>query len=121
MPLMVKPAKVKVTVEPNIEEMNEEEKKAYEKETKKKAEEKKKKDKEEAEAKAAKDERAKKRAEAIENGLDLAELGLEESEEEIKIDDLPIEQLSVQLDAEGNLPKIGSIVMFGFPQTELHI
>lgn len=90
-PLVVKPADVKVVVEPNVEEMNEEERKAYEKEQKKKLEEKKKKDKEEAEAKAAKEERARKRQEAIDNGLDLAELGLEESEEEIKIDDLPID------------------------------
>jgi hypothetical protein len=120
-PLMIKPPQVKEVVEPNIEEMTEDEKKAYEKEQKKKAEEKKKKDKEEADAKAAKDERAKKRAEALEAGQDLAELGLEESEEEIKIDDLPIDQIIVQKDEEGNFPKIGQIVMFGFPQTELHI
>lgn len=106
-PLMIKPPEVKVIVEPNVEEMNEEEKKAYEKELKKKAEEKKKKDKEEADAKTAKDERAKRRAEAIEAGHDLAEVGLEESEEEIKIEDLPIDQLIVAKDANGNLPKTG--------------
>ena len=104
---MIKPKEVKVVVEPNPDEMNEEEKKAYEKELKKKAEEKKKKDKEEAEAKAAKEERAKKRAEAIEAGLDLAEIGLEESEEEIKIDDLPIDQLIPAKDSNGAIPKIG--------------
>lgn len=112
---MVKPPEIKQIVEPNVEEMTEDEKKAYEKEQKKKAEEKKKKDKEEADAKAAKEERARKRAEAIEAGQDLAEVGLEESEEEIKIDDLPIDQIIVQKDAEGNFPKIGQIVMFGFP------
>jgi hypothetical protein len=114
-PLMVKPKELKTIVEPNVDEMTEDEKKAYEKEQKKKAEEKKKKEKEEADAKAAKEERAKKRAEAIEAGQDLAEVGLEESEEEIKIDDLPIDQIICQKDEDGNLPKIGRIVMFGFP------
>lgn len=114
-PLMVKPLEVKQEVVPDLESMSEEEKKAYDKEQKKKAEEQKKKEKAEAEAAAAKAERAKKRTEAIEAGHDLAEMGLEESEEEIKIEDLPIERLIVQKDAEGNLPKIGQIVMFGFP------
>jgi hypothetical protein len=67
-PLMVKPPEVKVVVEPNPDEMNDEEKKAYEKLKIKKAEEKKKKDKEEADAKAAKEDRARRRAEALENG-----------------------------------------------------
>lgn len=120
-PLMIKPAEVKTVVEPDVDAMNDEEKKAHEKEQKKKAEEKKKKEKEEFEAKAAKDDRARRRAEATEAGQDLTELGLEETEEEIKIDDLPIDQLVVQTDADGNMPKIGQIVMFGFPQTELHI
>ena len=69
--------------------MNEEEKKVHEKELKKKVEEKKKKDKEEAEIKAAKDDRARRRAEHIERGEDPEEHGVPDSEEEIKIDDLP--------------------------------
>lgn len=120
-PLMVKPIETKQEVVPDLETMTDDEKKAYEKEQKKKLEEQKKKEKADAEAAAAKAERAKKRSEAVENGQDLAELGLEESEEEIKIDDLPIDRLVVQKDADGNLPKIGQIVLFGFPQTELHI
>lgn len=48
-------------------------------------------------------------------------MGLEESEEEIKIDDLPITRIVVAKDAEGNLPKIGQFILYGFPQTEVHI
>ncbi len=120
-PLAIQPKVEQVIVEPNPDEMNEEEKKAYEKEQKKKVEEKKKKDKEEDEARKAKEDRARRRAEALEAGQDLAEAGLEESEEEIKIDDLSITRLVVSKDADGNLPKFGSFVMYGFPQTETHI
>lgn len=73
--------------------MNEEEKKTYEKEQKKKAEEKKKKEKEEEELRKQKEDRARRRAEAIEAGQDLVEAGLEESEEEVKIEDLPITRI----------------------------
>jgi hypothetical protein len=95
--------------------MDEKERKEYEKEQKKKAEEKKRKEKEEAEAKAAKEDRARRRQEARDSGQDLAELGLEESEEEIKIDDLQIEQIVVKPDKDGKLPKIGNIILYGFP------
>ena len=90
-PLMVRPPEVKIVLEPNVDEMNEEEKKVHEKELKKKVEEKKKKEKEEAEIKAAKDERARRRAEHIERGEDPEEHGVPDSEEEVKIDDLPID------------------------------
>lgn len=51
----------------------------------------------------------------MEAGQDLAELGLEESEEEIKIDDLSITRIVVAKDADGNLPKIGQFILYGFP------
>lgn len=60
-PLAVLPKVEQAAAEPNIDEMNEEEKKVYEKEQKKKAEEKKKKEKEEEELKKQKMERARKR------------------------------------------------------------
>lgn len=115
--LDVKPVVVKEEVAPNLDEMTPEQLKAYEKEQKKKADEKKKKEKEEAEAKAAKEERARKRAELREANpeVDLGEHGLEETEEEIKIDDLSIEQLCVKKNEDGSFPKIGSIIMYGFP------
>lgn len=92
-PLAVKEVEVKEEVQPNFEEMSDDQKKTWEKEQKKKADEKKKKEKEEADAKAAKEERARKRAELREANpdVDLAEHALEETEEEIKIDDLSIE------------------------------
>lgn len=62
-------------------------------ELKKKQAELDKKRKEEEEKKRAKEERAKLREEALAEGKDLVELGLEESEEEIIIDDLPIDDL----------------------------
>lgn len=106
--------------EVNLEAMDEDERKAYEKKKKKEEAEAAKKKKEEEEAIKAKEERAKKRAEAIENGQDLAELGLEESEEEIKIDDLPIDQLIPALDENEKMPFIGKFILVGFPQTEQH-
>jgi hypothetical protein len=75
-PLMQRPHNPEEIKEPNVEEMNEEERKAYDKELKKKAEEKKKKDKEDEELRKAKEERHRKRQEAIEEGLNLEELGL---------------------------------------------
>ena len=95
-PLMQRPpTPAEEKIEPDPAEMTEEEKKAYDKEQKKKNEERKKKDKEDEEKAKAKEERAKARAIAVEAGENLAELGLEESEEEIKIDDLPLDQLVV--------------------------
>lgn len=122
-PLMIKPPVEQKEEELDMSTWTEAQIKEHDKKMKKLAEEKKKKEKEEAEAKAAKEERARKRAEALEANpnVDLEEIGLAESEEEIKIDDLSIEQLIVQKDEQGNLPKIGQIVMYGFPQTELHI
>lgn len=67
-PLAIQPKVEQAVIEPNLDEMNEEEKKAYEKEQKKKAEEKKKKEKEEEELRKQKEDRARRRAEAIEAG-----------------------------------------------------
>jgi hypothetical protein len=67
-PLAIQPKVEQGVVEPNPDEMNEEEKKTYEKEQKKKAEEKKKKEKEEEDIRKAKEDRARRRAEAIEAG-----------------------------------------------------
>ena len=72
--------------------------------------------KEEEEARKAKEDRALRRAAAIEQGQDLAELGLEESEEEIKIDDLPIDQLIPESNKESeNYQKLDNFIMIGFP------
>lgn len=101
--------------------MTEEERKAFEKEQKKKNEEKKKRDKEEEERLKAKEDRAKARAAAIEAGENLAEAGLEESEEEIKIDDLSLDQLVPATDENGNIPKIGKLIMLGFPHSEIQV
>jgi hypothetical protein len=50
-----------------------------------------------------KEDRKRRRHEAIELGLDLAELGLENEEEEIIIiEDLPIHQLSLKIDPVTN-------------------
>lgn len=81
------------------EEISEEQKVAMEKAKKKKEAEEAKKAKEAEEAQKAKEERRRKRQEAIENGQDLAALGLEESEEEeVKIDDLSIDDLVLAVD-----------------------
>jgi hypothetical protein len=106
--------------EPDLDEFTEEQKAQMEKDKKKKAAEEAKKAKEEEEAKKAKEERRKKREEAVEKGLDLAELGLEESEEEIKVDDLSIEELVLQTDENGKLPHVGGFILLGFPHTEVH-
>ena len=106
-PLAIQPKVEQVVAEPNLEEMNEEEKKSYEKEQKKKSEEKKKKEKEEEELRKQKEDRARRRAEAIEAGQDLAEAGLEESEEEVKIEDLSITRMMAARDKEGNIPRFG--------------
>jgi hypothetical protein len=101
--------------------MEPEERKAYEKELKKKAEEKKKKDKEEDDLRKAKEERHRKRQEALDEGLDLEEIGLQETEEEIKIDDLPLDQLVPKTDEQGKIPFFGKYIMIGFPNTELQM
>jgi hypothetical protein len=121
-PLMQRPPRpVELVVEPNPEEMEVEERKAYEKELKKKADEKKKKEKEEEELRKAKEERHRKRQEALEEGLDLEEMGLQETEEEIKIDDLDLEQLVPKTDDQGKIPFFGKYIMLGFPNTELQM
>jgi hypothetical protein len=73
-------------------------KKKKEAEAKKKAEE---------EAAAAKADRALKRKDAVEQGLNLEELGLQDSEEEKIIED-------------GRLPPVDRFILVGFPQTETH-
>lgn len=80
-----------------------------------------KKKKEEEEKKRAKEERAKLREEALAEGKDLVELGLEESEEEIIIDDLPIDDLVLQPNEDGSLPYVGGFILMGFPETEEHV
>ena len=72
---------------------------------------------EEDEARKAKEERRAKRAAAIEAGQDLAELGLEESEEEeIKVDDLSIDEFILE---PGN--KVDNFFLLNFPHTEENI
>jgi len=78
---------------------------------------------EEEEAERVKQERRRKRQEAKDQGLDLAELGLEESEEEpIIIEDLSIDQLVLKLDeATGRTAFVGGFILIGYPETEEHI
>lgn len=102
------------------EELTEEEKAKREKEQKKKQAEEAKRLKEEEEAKKAKEERRKKREEAIAAGQNLADLGLEESDEEIKIDDLSIDDLVLKTDENQKAPHVGGFILLGFPTTELH-
>lgn len=71
-----------------------------------------------AEAAQSKAERAAKRLEALENGQDLIELGLQESEEEIIIEDFPIDYIIPDTEKEGHIPD--KFIMIGFPQTETH-
>lgn len=81
-------------------------KKAKEKEAARKAEEAK---------QAAKMERANKRREAIEQGLNLEELGLQESEEEIIIEDCSLDQLVLQENDDKSLPDVDRFILIGFP------
>jgi hypothetical protein len=89
------------------EEVNEEEeiaeedvKKKKEHDAKKKKEEEEKKKKEEEDINRQKEDRRRRRQEAIEQGLDLAELGLENEDEEIIfVEDLPIHQLALKIDS----------------------
>jgi len=64
--------------------------------------------------------RAQRRKEAIEQGLSLEELGLQESEEEKIIEDVPIERIILEADEDGKLPKVDRFILIGFPQTETH-
>ncbi len=73
-----------------------------------------------AEAAAAKADRANRRKEAIENGLNLEELGLQDSEEEIIIEDLSIERFIPALEEDESVIPIQSFILIGFPQTETH-
>jgi hypothetical protein len=86
-------------------------KKKKEAEAKKKAEE---------EAAAAKADRALKRKDAVEQGLNLEELGLQDSEEEKIIEDVPIDWLVLQEYEDGRLPPVDRFILVGFPQTETH-
>ena len=52
--------------------------------------------------------------------MNLAELGLEESEEEIIIDDCSLEQLVLQENDDKSLPEVDRFILIGFPQTETH-
>lgn len=69
---------------------------------------------------AAKADRAQKRKEALEQGLNLEELGLQESEEEKIIEDVPIDWLVLQEHEDGSLPEVQRFILVGFPQTETH-
>lgn len=74
----------------------------------------------EAEAAAAKAERAAKRKDAMEQGLNLEELGLQESEDEKVIEDVNIDMLVLQENEDGSLPEVNRFILIGFPQTEAH-
>lgn len=67
-----------------------------------------------------KEDRATRRKDALEQGLNLEELGLQESEEEIIIDDCSIERIILEKDEDGNLPVVDRFILIGFPQTETH-
>ena len=103
--------------------MDEEAKKKKEAEAKKKAIEDEKKRKEEEEKERQKQDRRNKRQSAIDQGLDLHDLGLEESEEEhIPLEDLSIEQLVLKVDeTTGKAPFVGGFILLGFPETQDHI
>ena len=73
-----------------------------------------------AEAAAAKADRAAKRREAIDQGLNLEDLGLQDSEEERIIEDVSIDQLILCENEDGSLPTVDRFILIGFPQTETH-
>ena len=56
----------------------------------------------------------------MDQGLDLAELGLEnEDEEVIIIEDLNADQLALKIDEETQKPPfVGGFILIGFPETE---
>ena len=69
-----------------------------------------------------KEEKRRRREEAREQGLDLAELGLEESEEEpVIIEDLSIDQMVLKIDETGKAPFVGGFILIGYPETEEQI
>lgn len=105
------------------EELDEDAKKKKEAEAKKKQMEEDKKRKEEEEKERQKEDRRHKRQQAREQGLDLHELGLDESEEEhIPIEDLSIDQLVLKVDeVTGKAPFVGGFILVGFPETQEHI
>ena len=72
------------------------------------------------EAAAAKAERAAKRQEALEAGQDPAALGLADSDEEIVIEDVPIDWLIRAPYDDGTMPPVDQFIMIGFPLTETH-
>jgi hypothetical protein len=47
-------------------------------------------------------------------------MGLDESEEEIKVDDLSIDDLVLATGKDNKIPFVGGFILLGFPQTELH-
>ena len=101
-------------------EWDEQRKKEHDNKKKKKKKEKEAAEKAKAEAEAAKAERAARRKEAVENGLNLEELGLQESEEEIIIEDLSIERFIPAKYEDGSPVPVQSFILLGFPQTETH-
>ena len=119
------PLRVKDPPPPEPDSQTDEE---WDEETKKKHIDKKKKKSKEKEAlrkaeeakAAAKQERGNKRKEAIESGLNLEELGLQESEEEIIIEDCSLDQLVLQENDDKSLPEVNKFILIGFPQTETH-
>ncbi len=90
-------------------------------EEKKKREEEERKRKEEEEKEKAKEDRRRRRQEALDQGLNPLELGIEESEEEpIIIEDLSIDQLVLKVDEQtGKAPFVGGFILIGFPETEI--
>jgi hypothetical protein len=122
--LMRRPQAPEVEEVVDIENMTPEEKTAYEKAQKKKQQELLKLEKDREQARLAKEQRDAQRAAARERGDTQSQLerdGLGDSEEEIKVDDLSIDDLVLKVDEEtGKAPFVGGFILLGFPQTELH-
>jgi len=99
------------------EEVDDDTRKKREIEAKKKAIEEEKKRKEQEEKQKAKEERKRLREEALADGKDPFEMGIEESEEEPP-EDLSIEQLVLKEDGEGKTPFVGGFILLNFPESE---
>ena len=92
-------------------------------EDKKKREEEERRRKEDEEKEKAKEDRRRRRQEALDQGLNPVEMGIEDSEEEpVIIEDLNIDQLVLKFNEEtGKAPFVGGFILVGFPETEVQI
>ena len=90
-------------------------------EDKKKREEEERRRKEDEEKEKAKEDRRRRRQEALDQGLNPVEMGIEDSEEEpVIIEDLNIDQLVLKFNEEtGKAPFVGGFILVGFPETEV--